>query len=393
MRIKLGFVVSLTIIAVAVAGTTAVVPGFVERSQNRTAPHSPHTVTPAAAQHHARLTIADWHADSLLWNRDLLARSERGHVDIPRLRSGNVAVQVFTAVTKSPAGQNYESNTGGYDRITPLTMVQLWPPRTWFDLTERALYQAERLHGFAERAPGDLSIVTDAQSLETALERRRRHNGELVIGLLGIEGLHALEGELSRLDELWEAGYRVFGLHHFFDNALGGSLHGINKGGLTAFGREVVRAIDARGGIIDVVHSSPAVVADVLDLVDGPVVLSHTGMQGACNSPRNISDDLMRRIAANGGVIGIGYWEGAVCGSRPEDVVATIRYAIDLLGADHVALGSDYDGAVKVGFDASKLAVLTDTMRSQGFTREVIRKVMGGNTLRFLHANLPRAGD
>lgn len=387
-----GVVITLAVLAALVMGFLAVAPGVVERAQNRVVDHPPYDVAPAAAELHAELTIADWHADSLLWNRDLLERGRRGHVDVPRLQAGNVAVQVFTAVTKSPAGQNYESNTAGSDNITPLAMAQLWPPRTWTDLTERALYQAERLHGFAARAPDELTVVTNAAGLTAALERRAGGAGELVIGLLGVEGLHALEGELSRLDQLWEAGYRVFGLQHFFDNALGGSLHGIDKGGLTPFGREVVRAIDARGGIIDVAHASPAVVEDVLDLVETPLVVSHTGMQGACDSPRNISDALMRRIADAEGIVGIGYWEGAVCGTQPKDVVANIRHAIDLLGADHVSLGSDYDGATEVAFDASELAVLTDTMLAQGFTRAEIRKVMGANAVRFLRTHLPPGG-
>jgi len=390
---KRAILVTLAIIVLLAIGLLVVAPGIIERQQNRVVEHEPYDIAPRAAELHADLAVADWHADSLLWNRDLLERAERGHADIPRLQAGNVAVQVFTAVTKSPAGQNYESNTAGSDRITPLAMMQLWPPRTWGDLTARALYQAERLHGFAERAPDELTVVTDAAELSAALERRRRGGGERVIALLGVEGLHALEGELKRLDDLWRLGYRVFGLQHFFDNALGGSLHGVEKGGLTDFGRKVVRAIDDRGGIIDVAHASPAVVRDVLELSDRPVVVSHTGVQGACDSPRNFSDELMRRIAEGGGVVGIGYWEGAVCGTRPEKVVASIRYAIDLLGADHVALGSDWDGSVEVAFDAAELAVLTDTMLEQGFTRTEIRKVMGQNTLRFLRGNLPRNGE
>lgn len=382
-------VILLATLMLLITAVLVFAPGFVERSQNRVIEHAPYDIAPEAAELHANLRIADWHADSLLWNRDLMERGERGHADIPRLQSGNVALQVFTAVTKAPAGLNYNANAASSDRVTPLAVVQLWPPRTWTDLTERALYQAERLHTFADRAPDDLTVVTSAPELESALERRRRDNGELVIGLLGVEGLHALEGEPGRLDRLWKAGYRVFGLQHFFDNALGGSLHGMDKGGLTPFGRDLVRTIDERGGIIDVAHSSRAVVEDVLDLVEGPIVLSHTGMQGACDSPRNLPDDLMHRIADEGGLVGIGYWEGAVCGTQPEDVVANIRYAIELLGPEHVALGSDFDGAVKTGFDASELAILTDTMRSRDFTREEIRQVMGGNTLRFLRANLP----
>ena len=386
---KRGVIIGLGVIAVLAVGGLAVTPGMVERGLNRVVDHPPYEIAPEGAALHANLVVADWHADSLLWNRDLLEHGQRGHVDIPRLQAGNVAIQVFTAVTKTPAGLNIEANEDSRDMITALTMIQRWPPRTWFDLTERALYQAERLHEFAARAPDDLTVVTDAAGLAAAVARRQQTGDERVIGLLGIEGMHAIEGELERLDALWDAGYRVFGLQHFFDNALGGSLHGIDGGGLTDFGREVVRSIDARGDIIDVAHSSPAVVADVLALIERPVIVSHTGMRGACDTARNFDDELMLRIAEHGGLVGIGYWEAAVCGTRPEDVVASIRYAIDLLGVEHVSLGSDYDGAVEVAFDTSELAVLTHTMLAQGFTREEIRKVMGENTLRFLLGNLP----
>jgi microsomal dipeptidase-like Zn-dependent dipeptidase len=182
----------------------------------------------------------------------------------------------------------------------------------------------------------------------------------------------------------------MVGLHHFFDNALGGSLHGTGGHGLTDFGRRVVERLDERGMIIDVAHSSPESVRDVLALTTRPVVVSHTGFRGACDTPRNIDDGLMRDIARRGGLIGVGYWDAAVCDVSPAGIVAAIRYGIDLVGADHVALGSDYDGATTVPFDTAELAVLTDTMLREGLDEATIRKVMGGNLARFLAENLPQ---
>jgi microsomal dipeptidase-like Zn-dependent dipeptidase len=97
----------------------------------------------------------------------------------------------------------------------------------------------------------------------------------------------------------------------------------------------------------------------------------------------------MQKVAAHGGLIGIGYWDGAVCDASPLGVVKSIRYAIDTLGVDSVALGSDYDGTVSVSFDTSELAVLTDTMLTQGFTEEEITKVMGANAVEFFSRHLP----
>jgi microsomal dipeptidase-like Zn-dependent dipeptidase len=182
----------------------------------------------------------------------------------------------------------------------------------------------------------------------------------------------------------------MIGLQHFFDNDLGGSLHGVHKGGLTPFGVQAVRAIEDQGMIVDVAHSSDKVVADVLHIARRPFVVSHTGVRGTCNTPRNLSDERMKAIAAKGGLIGIGFWDGAVCDISPKGVARALRYAVDLVGIDHVALGSDYDGTTTVSFDASESAALVQAMLDKGFTDEEIRKVCGGNQIRFMLDNLPR---
>lgn len=131
---------------------------------------------------------------------------------------------------------------------------------------------------------------------------------------------------------------------------------------------------------------------DVLALTRRPLVVSHTGFRGQCDTPRNVGDALMRELAKRGSLIGVGYWDGAVCDVSPRGIVAAIRYGIDLVGEDHVALGSDYDRATEVPFDTAELAVLTQTMLDDGFTDTEIRKVMGGNMQRFLAAQLPPQG-
>jgi microsomal dipeptidase-like Zn-dependent dipeptidase len=379
----------LVLVLVAVVAGRLLVPAMLEKATNVVEPHAPHPVSAEARALHESLVVGDWHSDSLLWDRDLLERSTYGHVDVPRLIEGNVAIQVFTAVTRSPAGQNYERNSAdALDNNTLLAVLQGWPMRTLTSRTERALYQAERLEEFAERAPDRLMIVRDRADLDDLLARRR--DGEKIVGgVLGLEGSHALDGDLAALGRLFDAGYRVVGLQHFFDNEAGGSLHGESGEGLTRFGRDVVRESIARGMIVDVAHSSPQTVKDVLEMADVPVILSHTGINSHCESRRNIDDALMKRIAAGGGVIGVGYWADVVCDHSPEGVVAAIRAAIDLVGEDHVSLGSDYDGATSVTFDTSELAALTHEMLAAGFSRREIEKVMGANLVRLLETTLP----
>lgn len=379
------------VLALGGVGFVALGPAALEQALNVVRPHPPHPVSPEAARKHRGLIVADWHADSLLWHRDLLERSERGQVDLPRLIEGNVAIQMFTAVTKTPSSQNYERNDADGDSITALAVAQRWPVRTWSSLTERALFQAGRLHALAARAPDRLRVVRSSAELRRTLEARGGEGGP-VAALLGLEGAHSLDGELANVDRLYAAGYRMIGLHHFFDNRLGGSLHGLSHAGLTEFGRSVVRKAEALEMIIDLAHSSPAVVDDVLAMATRPVVVSHTGLAGVCPTPRNIDDERMQRIAAAGGIVAVGYWDAAVCDISPAGVVKAIRYAIDLLGEDHVSLGSDYDGAVTTAFDTSELAALTHAMLEAGFSDAEIEKSMGGNAQRFLLSQLP-SGD
>jgi microsomal dipeptidase-like Zn-dependent dipeptidase len=378
----------LTVLVVGVLGFFIFAPGIAERDMNVVVEHDPYPVTAEGAAFHDTLLIGDWHADTLLWKRDPLERSDRGHVDIPRLIEGNVTLQVFTAVTKSPSGQNYEENSAEtFDNITLLAVGQLWPPRTWNSLLERALYQAERLRDAANRSGGHLRLIRTEKDLDAVLALRDAGE-EVVGGVLGIEGAHPLEGEIANLDRLEAAGYRLIGLHHFFDNELGGSLHGVGDAGLTDFGRQVVKEVAARGMILDLAHSSPQVARDVIEMTDMPLVVSHTGIRSHCDTKRNYPDDLMQAIAATGGVIGIGYWEDVTCDDSPLGVARTIQAAIDLVGEDHVALGSDYDGTVTTGFDTAELAALTQAMLDIGLTEAQIRKVAGGNMVRVLRDRL-----
>jgi membrane dipeptidase len=379
----------ITVLALAVVlAIYTLGPAALENAQNRVAGDKGELPSPDAMALHQSLDIADLHADTLLWYRSMLERSERGQVDVPRMLDGNMAIQMLTAVTKSPSGQNYDSNSAdASDNITLLALIQRWPLATRNSLFERAMYQADRLHAFAAES-NSLAVVTSSEELKQVL-KSREDGSRLIAGLLGTEGSHALDGDLENIKRLHDAGFRMMSLQHFFDNKLGGSLHGESNAGLTDFGREAVRLMDRIGIMIDVSHSSPQVVEDVLNLVDSPLIVSHTGFKGHCDRKRNISDDLMMRIAERGGLIGVGFWSEAVCGTDVTAIADAITYGIETFGVEAVALGSDWDGAVTTPIAANDLAYLTSALLKRGLSEDDIRAVMGGNTVRYFLEHLP----
>jgi microsomal dipeptidase-like Zn-dependent dipeptidase len=385
-RILTGAAIVAVSAVVGAASVFAITPADIERGQNKVVP-VPLNITPVARALHVMLDVVDMHADSLLWQRDLLTRSDRGHVDLPRLIEGHYALQVFSSVTKSPQGQNYNANSADTDTITGLVRFQQQPEATWTSLLQRSLWHAEKLRSFAEGSLGHLRVIRTASDIKGLLADRRK--GETVVGgLLSIEGLHDLEGKIENLDVLYAAGFRMAGLTHFFDNEVAGSMHGIAKGGLTDLGRQAVQRMEALGMIVDLAHASHAAVAEVLAMAKRPVVSSHGGVQATCKVNRNLTDDEIRGIARTGGVVGIGYWDGAICSTRPEAAAKAIAYVRDLVGIDHVGLGSDFDGSTTTGFDASQVAAITQALLDAGFSETDIRKVMGGNVLRVIRAGL-----
>ena len=375
------------LIVVALFAFFAFAPGYVEKGMNQVVATKLPTVSDSTRKLHAGLQIADMHEDTLLWKRDVLERATQGHVDLPRLIEGNVALQIFSSVTKTPKGQNYDANSAETDNITLLTVAQLQPPRTWTSLLERSLFHAQKLERAAARSEGRLHVIRSPGELD-ALLAARAAGQKAVGGLLSIEGLQNMEGKIENLDRLYNAGFRMAGLVHFFDNELAGSMHGEKKGGLTPLGRQTVRRMEQLGMIVDIAHSSHATVAEVLKMAKRPVVSSHGGVQAVCKVNRNLSDDEIRGVAKTGGVVGIGYWDAAICGTEPEKVAAAIAHVRDLVGIDHVGLGSDFDGAVTTGFDTAQLVYVTQALVDRGFTPEEIGKVMGGNVLRVLRAGM-----
>jgi len=386
MKRALKFIASLA--AFILIATTIYVFGILVPQQdakmNPVVPHDPYPVSDAAKVLHANLLIADLHSDSLLWRRNPEKRWERGHVDLPRLREGGVDIQVFSAVTKSPRGLNFDGNdSDAPDDIALLAKAQLWPMRTWDSIYERAAFQAQRLQNIEKRAENKLVIARTKSDLKQPV-------GTLVTLLL-IEGAHPLEGKLENIKRLYDEGYRAMGLQHFFDNELGGSMHGRSQAGLTEFGRQAVLEMERRNIMIDVAHSSVQTVRDVLKTVKAPLFISHGGTISGCpqTANRNLPDDILKEITARGGILGVGYFNGAICDISPKGIAKEIIHAVDLLGEDAVALGSDYDGTVTTSLDTSELAAITHQLLAQGMTEPQIRKVMGENVKQFFAKNLP----
>jgi microsomal dipeptidase-like Zn-dependent dipeptidase len=381
--------------ATAAAGLALAAPvldrliGRVERRLSPLTAPPPHPSERALALH-ATLRAVDLHADSLLFGRDLLVRGDRGHLDVPRMIEGGVALQVFSAAVKSPRHLNIERNDDRSDDVTSLALAGRWPPRTWRSLPERALFLAGRAHRLAARSGGAFRLIGSREDLAAYLADRARDR-RLTAGLLAIEGAHALGPDLSTLDALVEAGFRMISPAHFFDTAYGGSAHGLEKGGLTDLGRELILEMEGRGLLVDVAHASSATIDDVVTMASRPVVASHTGVRATADNGRNLTDDQLRGIAATGGIVGIGFWDTATGGRDAAAIARAIVHAVSVVGADHVGLGSDWDGAVPVPFDAAGLPALTDALLAAGLDNGTIRAVMGENALRLFAEVLPSA--
>ena len=332
--------------------------------------------------------IADMHCDALLWNRNLLARHNYGHVDIPRMQDANAALEIFSIVSKSPRGLNYDHNEGNSDMLGALCFAQLRWPQDWFSVKARAIHQCEALYKAAKESAGEFRVITNQTELKQYIEDRSA-NRRLTAGMLGLEGAHCLDNDINNLDVFYKLGVRYIGLTHFFDNEWGGSAHGMKKGGLTEKGRQLIKRMDSLHIMIDLAHQSPQTIDEIFALTSGPVMVSHTGVKGTCDNIRNLTDAQIQEIGKRNGIIGIGMWETAVCGSDADATAKAIKYVADKIGADKVAMGSDFDGDVTASYDITGFTMVVKALEKQGFNRADIERIMGGNVRDFFLRNLP----
>jgi membrane dipeptidase len=370
-----------------------------------------------AREIHFSSLVLDTHADTpqrLLFDRfDLASRDAEGCVDIPRLREGGVGA-IFFALW------------------VPIEITGGAATQRARDLLEATLRQIE-IHG------GDLALATSSKEVRAA-----RVNNKIAV-LLGIEGGHAIDNDLAVLREFHARGARYMTLTHnaateWADSSNDSPRHN----GLTDFGKQVIQEMNRLGMLVDISHVSDPTFYDVLEISRAPVIASHSCCRALCDAPRNLDDAMIKALAARGGVIHITFhdaflsqeyatanralasendcreqaaedefgenearklmagqrWcdESIRAGKLPqvswEKIVDHIDHAAGIAGADHVGVGSDFDGAfMPAGMeDASNFPLLTEGLLRRGFEEADIRKILGENTLRVM-ADAERVGE
>jgi membrane dipeptidase len=253
----------------------------------------------------------------------------------------------------------------------------------------RAIAGLDVIHAFVARHPDRLTLATTADDVRAA-ERARK-----IAIFPAVEGGHAIENSLDKLAALHERGARYLTLVWNNGNDWAGSSKGIDgtrTGGLTTFGREVIRTMNRLGMLIDVSHASPETVADVLSVSDHPVIASHSGARALNDHDRNLTDDQLRAIAASGGVINVNFYPKFLDASFPNPmplarVIDHIEHIARVAGVEHVGLGSDFDGisAVPVGLeDVTKMPTIAEALLDRGWSAAEVAQVLGENMLRLL---------
>jgi membrane dipeptidase len=320
---------------------------------------------------HAEYPPIDLHADTLTWARwlgyDVHVRHEpplwraafAGHVDLPRLRDAGMGAQFFGLVSL-PMGKRMRG------------------------LARAVNEQIDLLVEAAERSPGELRLVRTAGEIDAC-----RRDG-VVGALLGIEGAHALEGEIDRIDSFARRGVRYLGFMHFTANDAGYPAygHGRRDGeGLTPFGFELVRRCEAAHVLVDLAHINRRGFLDACNAATKPPIVSHTGVLGAYEHWRNIDDDQLRAVAKKGGVVGVIFFPRYLGGDGLEPVVRHLVHILNVVGEDAAALGSDWDGMIiptRELRDPRGLPLLTDALLRAGMPERTIGKILRGNVMRVL---------
>jgi membrane dipeptidase len=367
-------------------------------------------ISDRARKLHFSSIVLDTHDDTpqrfFFQHFDLGHRDAEGHVDIPRMREGGLNAIFFSIWCNA-------NMTGA-----PAT-------KRAFDLIDETREQV-RKH------PQDLALAT------TADEVRRAHSQGKIAVLMGVEGGHMINNDLNVLRRFAALGVRYMTLTHTNDLDWAGSSGDDAKHiGLTPFGKDVIREMNKLGVMVDISHVSDKTFYDALEVSAAPMIASHSSCRAICDAPRNMTDDMIKALAAKGGVVQINYHiaflsqayrdasnrsaelksrvaaadkaagedeaasirdgekiahqmiaEGKLPQVEWEAIVDHIDHAVKLVGADHVGLGSDFDGSVMPhGMeDCSKLPKLTEAMLRRGYSEDDIRKILGGNTLRVMEA-------
>lgn len=357
---------------------------------------------------HFSSIVADTHDDTpqrmLFEHFDLGHRDAAGNIDIPRMREGGLNAIFFS----------------------------IWAPVTVTGpaATKRALSLIDAVNDQIRKHPQDLMLATTADEVRRARAQRK------IAVLMGVEGGHMINNDLGVLRQFAKLGVRYMTLTHTADTDWAGSSGDDAKHiGLTPLGKQIIREMNKLGVLVDISHVSDKTFYDALEVSAAPMIASHSSCRAICDAPRNMTDDMIKALAAKGGVIQINYHvaflsqeyrdasnksaelksriaavdkaageneaasiregekiahqmmlEGKLPKVTWEAIVDHIDHAVKLVGADHVGLGSDFDGAVMpLGMeDCSKLPKLTEALLRRGYHEDDIRKILGGNTLRVM---------
>lgn len=313
-------------------------------------------VPPAVLDVHREAIVVDLHSDTLLdiaaGKRDITQRTAEGHIDLPRLREGGVDVQVFASFVHPREAER------GFARASELLDA--------FDRLAAA-------HG------GRLGRAVTVAEIDTLVRA-----GTLAV-VLSIESGDAIQGDVEHVDRLYQRGVRIMSLSWNSSTALADGATEQRHGGLTGLGRRVLARMQELGIVVDVSHLSVKSFWDVLDATRGPLMATHSNAAGLTPHVRNLSDEQLRALAKRGGVVGVNFYPPFTGGPTINHVLAHVDYLVKVMGVDHVALGSDFDGfsqTVAGLEDVSKLPNLSAGLLARGYSRDDVKKILGGNALR-----------
>jgi microsomal dipeptidase-like Zn-dependent dipeptidase len=360
----------------------SVISETVDRVLHTTAIAAP-KVDAEVASFHAAVPVVDLVVGTALFRAEFLRPRGRGHADLPRLVDGGVDLVGFTIATRHPDLRGTLSTPHFWSLGLPVSTLR----------SDGAIAEAlmGRIEGWAARSGGRLRMVRTASDLVGIVP-----GGPLVRAFIGIQGGHVLEGDAGNVERLHRLGVRMLAPAHVMDNALVGSNTGARRDGLTGFGREVVAELEHRGIVIDLAHMSRRGIDDTLPLLSRPFVLSHTGftrvsgagsrVPGRRFTPRNrnVGDREAQAVAEAGGVVGLTLSTLLLGGQGLDAVRRSFDVGLELCGPDRLALGSDFDGGLRMVTDSRGLPAVTGALLAGGHDRATVATFLGGNALRVL---------
>ncbi len=365
-------------------------------------------ISPQARTLHKRAIVVDTHDDTTqrLLNEkefDISKRDAKGHVDIPRMREGGLDAIFFSIYIPSTV--------------------------TGPEAVKRSLRLIDAVHEAVRKNPADLVLATTATDV-----RRGKAQGKIA-ALMGMEGGHMIDNDLGMLREYARLGVRYLTLSHSRNNDWAdSSTDKPAHNGLTDFGKDVVRELNRLGVMVDISHVADKTFYDALEVSRAPMIASHSSCRAICTAPRNMTNEMIQALAAKGGVIQITYVDSFLSqelrdaqestreareaklaeadkayaadpakgrekreriirefsAQMPKPnwgkIIEHIDHAVKLVGAEHVGLGSDFDGAtMPEGMDdVSMLPKITDALLKRGYSEKDIENILGGNLLRVM---------